>query len=46
MENTIERSTDLDFLNEFALDRDVAELATVDDLWYFIEQNGNWIVGG
>jgi len=32
-------------LDEFAMDADVAELAVVDDLWYFITKNGNWIVG-
>jgi YydF family exported signaling peptide len=33
------------FLDEFELDGDVAELAVVDDLWYFIKKKGNWIVG-
>lgn len=32
-------------LDEFALDEDVAELAVVDDLWYFVVKNGNWIAG-
>jgi YydF family exported signaling peptide len=34
-------------LDEFMLDRDEAELAVVDDLWYFITNGqGAWIVGG
>jgi hypothetical protein len=32
-------------LESFILDEDVAELSMVDDLWYFVEKNGNWIVG-
>lgn len=27
------------------MDEDVAELAIVDDLWYFIKKKGNWIAG-
>lgn len=33
------------FLDEFELEQDVAELAVVDDLWYFVKKKGNWIVG-
>jgi len=33
------------FLESFHVDKDVAELATVDDLWYFIKKGNNWIVG-
>lgn len=32
-------------LAEFIADQDVTELAVVDDLWYFIKKNGNWIAG-
>ena len=32
-------------LAEFEMDEDVAELAIVDDLWYFIKKKGNWIAG-
>lgn len=39
------RQSEQDFLQEFAMSADVAELAVVDDLWYFIKKGGNWIVG-
>lgn len=32
-------------LASFFTDEDVAELAVVDDLWYFIKKGNNWIVG-
>lgn len=31
-------------LQSFEIDTEVAELAVVDDLWYFIKK-GSWIVG-
>ncbi|WP_075362043.1 epipeptide YydF family RiPP [Boudabousia marimammalium] len=27
------------------IEETVAELAVVDDLWYFIKKGGNWILG-
>lgn len=34
-------------LQSFVLDENVAELETVDDLWYFVTNGqGAWIVGG
>lgn len=34
-------------LQSFALDESVAELETVDDLWYFVTNGkGAWVVGG
>ncbi|WP_017585387.1 hypothetical protein [Nocardiopsis ganjiahuensis] len=33
------------FLESFQIEEDVAELAVVDDLWYFIKKGDAWIVG-
>lgn len=32
-------------LESFIVENDVVELSMVDDLWYFVQKNGNWIVG-
>lgn len=40
-DNKVTRS----FLESFHVDESVAELATVDDLWYFIKKGDAWIVG-
>jgi len=45
MDAGLEPSTEEKFLDEFELDEDVAELAVVDDLWYFVKKGGNWIAG-
>ncbi|SER81054.1 exported signaling peptide, YydF/SAG_2028 family [Propionibacterium cyclohexanicum] len=34
-----------DLMDEFTLDDEVTELASVDDLWYFVTKNGSWVVG-
>lgn len=34
-----------DFLQSFEVDDDVAELAVVDDLWYFVKKGSSWVVG-
>jgi YydF family exported signaling peptide len=34
-------------LESFVIDEDVATLAVVDDMWYFIvSEHGGWIMGG
>lgn len=32
-------------LTQFLSREEVTELAVVDDLWYFVQKNGNWIAG-
>lgn len=44
-EGGVSMSDKQSILESFILDEDVAELSMVDDLWYFIEKSGNWIVG-
>lgn len=34
-----------DFLQSFEVDDDVAELALVDGLWYFVKKGSSWVVG-